>query len=369
MNQRASAGGSDEHWIQRAIALARKAGNRARPNPPVGCILVRDGVVVGEGFHERAGQPHAEIEALRAAGSKAAGATAYVTLEPCNHQGRTGPCSEALIAAQVARVVYGCDDPNPVAVGGGARLMQAGVAVTSGVMASECATVAEVFLTNIGRQRPFFRLKLAATLDGYTAAADGSSRWITGPAARAKVHALRADADAVLVGSGTVLRDDPNLNVRHVPCDKQPTRVVLDRRLRTTRRHLITQTQHQPTIVCTTTSKQDAAEHLFAGSGVTVLAVGDGRDGWLQQVSAALLQRGLHAIFCEPGATLAAAMVRAGLVDRIDLVVGGKLLGSGRSVFEDLGIARIEDAKEVDIDHVERIDNDAWISARVRSGS
>jgi diaminohydroxyphosphoribosylaminopyrimidine deaminase / 5-amino-6-(5-phosphoribosylamino)uracil reductase len=354
--------------MRRAVELAQRSGRETRPNPPVGCVLVRDGAVVGEGFHRRAGLPHAEIEALSSAGADAAGATAYVTLEPCNHHGRTGPCSEALIAAGVARVVVGCADPNPAAAGGADRLRAAGIVTAEGVLQTDCERVAEVFFANVRYGRPHFRLKLAATLDGRTAATDGTSQWITGLPSRVAVHELRRAADAVLVGSGTVLADDPTLSVRHVPTQWQPARVVLDRRLRVSTAAKITCTIDQPTYLCTTAQQLRSAEERFSGTGVTVVGVGDGGPGWLAAVARELLALGMHAVLCEPGQTAAAALLHDGLVDRIDVMVGGKLLGAGAGVLHGLGIETIADAMDVEIDLVRPLGGDAWLSGRIRRG-
>src|SRR6478672_7774136 len=220
-------------WMRRALQLAA-AGPWPDPNPRVGCVIVGpEGTVIGEGFHHGAGTPHAEIEALGAAGDGARGATAYVTLEPCSHTGRTGPCSDALAGAGVARVIFAQSDPNPDAAGGAERLHAAGVHVTGGVLADDAAAINERWARTVDLGRPLVTWKLATTLDGRSAAADGSSQWITGEAARADVHLLRATRDAVLVGTGTLLADDPRLTVR-MPggglAPQQPLRVVMGER-------------------------------------------------------------------------------------------------------------------------------------------
>src|SRR5215218_1405282 len=219
--------------MRRALELAA-AGPWPDPNPRVGCVLVTaDGTVLGEGYHHGAGTPHAEVEALRAAGDAARGATAYVTLEPCSHTGRTGPCTDALVAAGVARVVFAQSDANPHAAGGAERLYAAGVQVTGGVLADEAATLNERWTRTVTLRRPLVTWKLATTLDGRSAAADGTSQWITGEAARAEVHALRATVDAIVVGTGTVLADDPTLTARRPDGtlhEHQPLRVVVGHR-------------------------------------------------------------------------------------------------------------------------------------------
>ena len=354
--------------MSRAVALAGQATTAPRPNPRVGCVLVRDDAVIGEGFHHRAGGPHAEIEAIGAARASTIGATAYVTLEPCDHQGKTGPCSEALIEAGVTRVVIGAPDPNPVAAGGAQRLRAAGIEVDVGVLQRECEQVAEVFFTNVRRQRPLVRLKLAATLDGRTAAVDGTSRWITGREARAEVHRLRALHEAVLIGSGTALADNPSLDVRHVPCDRQPLRVVLDRRMRALPDLRLADTSQQRTAIFTTASSASQGERRFAGNGVEVIGVGDGEDGWLAAVLQELRKRRIYAVFCEPGATLAGALVAADLVDRLDIVLGAKLLGGGRGVLQDIGAGTIGDARLVAIDSARVVGGDLWVSATLPRG-
>ena len=219
-------------WMRRALDLAERGRWTVSPNPLVGCVLVRDGEVVGEGWHERAGQAHAEVRALDQAGDRARGADVYVTLEPCAHQGRTGPCSAALLRAGVARVFVALADPNPLAAGGGEALRAAGIAVEVGLGQDEARRQNEVFLHALATGRPLVVVKAAVSLDGRIAAADGTSRWLTGEAARQRVHRLRAEVDAVVVGSGTVLADDPALTCR-LEGAPQPLRVVLDGRGRT----------------------------------------------------------------------------------------------------------------------------------------
>jgi len=229
---------SDRTFMRRALALAARAYGRTAPNPMVGCVLVKGGRVVGEGYHHKAGMAHAEVEALRNAGSRARGGTAYVTLEPCNHTGRTGPCSEALIAAGVARVVVAMADPNPrVAGGGAARLRKAGIPVEIGLCEAEARQLGAGFVKHVTTGRPLVTLKAALTLDGRLATASGDARWVTGEAARAEVHRMRDRADAILVGAGTVAADDPSLTTRlegaRARRGRDPLRVILDGRLRT----------------------------------------------------------------------------------------------------------------------------------------
>lgn len=316
----------DRELMGRALALAERGRATVRPNPMVGCVVVRHGVVVGEGWHQHAGGAHAEIAALRAAGERARGATVYVTLEPCAHAGRTAPCAPALAAAGVVRVVYAAQDPNPVAAGGAALLREAGVAVTGGVEADAARQHNEVFFHVHGTDRPFVTLKLAQSLDGRVAARDGSSRWITAREARTAAHALRAGADAVVVGSGTVLADDPRLDVRHVEAPAgQPRPVVLDRRGRTppSARAL------RPGALVVTGPDPDAAWRArledVGAEVVTVAAHDRGVD--LKAALRALLDRDLQALMVEGGPTLAGAVTRAGLVDRLVVHLGGVVIG------------------------------------------
>lgn len=317
---------TDRAWMARAIALAERGRRTVRPNPLVGCVLVREGQVVGEGHHERPGGPHAEVAALAQAADRAAGATAYVTLEPCDHTGRTGPCSLALLDAGVRRVVYAVADPDPAASGGAARLAAAGVAVDSGVLAAWAARQNEVFLHTVRADRPFVTLKLAQTWDGALTAP--GRRWVTGPTARTAVHRRRALADAVLVGVGTVLADDPRLDVRHVDTAgaPQPRPVVLDSHGRTPADAAVVRSG---AIVVTLGDVDDAWRVAVTAAGAEVVAVAAGDDDRVDPAAAlaALADRGISAVLAEPGATLAAALVGHGLVDRLVLHVADRPAG------------------------------------------
>lgn len=315
-----------------ALALAARGLGTTWPNPAVGCVLVRDGVVVGRGWTQPGGRPHAETEALRRAGDRARGATAYVSLEPCNHHGKTGPCSEALIAAGVARVVVACEDPDPRVAGGGVRrLRTAGVAVETGVCAAEAWDLNRGFFSRILHQRPLFTLKLATTLDGRIATRTGESRWITGPEARAAGHALRARHDAMMVGSGTALADDPDLTCR-LPglAHRSPVRVVVDGRLRlplTSR--LVASASRIPTWVITRADADAARRQVLADCGVIVIAVAPDATGLpdLAMAAAELAGRGLTRVLVEGGATLAASFLRAGMVDRLEWFRAASVIG------------------------------------------
>lgn len=351
----------DVLWMRRAIEAGAQGTRAVRPNPRVGCVVVRDGVEIAAGWHARVGGPHAEAMALAQAGGDARGATVYVTLEPCNHFGRTPPCAAALVAAGVVRVVIGCRDPHPKAGGGVATLEAAGIEVVVGVEAEACARLAEVFLTGQLRQRPFVQLKLASTLDGRVAASDGSSRWITGAAARRLVHAWRAEADAVLVGSGTALADDPALDVRDLaaPAAPLPLRVVLDRRGRLHPGLRLSATAVQPTRVYTAAG----VRHPLAASAVDVRHLDADADG-LAAVLDDLYRDGIHHLLCEGGAELATALLRDGWVDRLDWMIAPKLLGSGTTALHDLGIRHIAAAQQWSFDPPVCVGEDVWLSAR-----
>jgi len=310
--------------MARALALAERGRATTRPNPVVGAVIVRDGDVVGEGWHERAGGPHAEIVALGAAGEAARGATVYTTLEPCAHRGRTGPCADALIVSGVARVVYGLRDPNPLASGGSERLADAGVEVEGGLLADWVAEQNDVFLHVHAHGRPHVTLKLAQTLDGDLR---GQGRWITGPRARKTVHRIRARVDAVLVGSGTVIDDDPGLDVRHVDAPGgQPRAVVLDARGRTP---LGARVVRPGTIVLTTEAAPAAHATSLAELGVTIELVPAGDRGGIDLDAAlkALMTHDIRSVLVEGGGDVAASFVAEQLVDVLVLHVAGTTVG------------------------------------------
>jgi diaminohydroxyphosphoribosylaminopyrimidine deaminase/5-amino-6-(5-phosphoribosylamino)uracil reductase len=312
----------DLHHMRAALALARRGLGNAWPNPAVGCVLVRHGQVVGRGWTQPGGRPHAETEAIRRAGPKSRGATAYVTLEPCSHHGRTPPCCDALQAAGVARVVVAMRDPDPRVNGRGLdRLRAAAIVVEEGLCESEARALNAGFFRRIEAGLPVVTLKLASTLDGRIATATGESRWITGPEARREVHALRARHDAILVGSGTVLVDDPDLTCRIPGMECVPMlRVVADARLRTpaTARLVATATT-AATCIVTAPGHPPAALAPFIAAGVAVQTVPAAEQGGLdlRALLGALARRGVTRVLAEGGAGLAAGLLRAGLVDRL----------------------------------------------------
>jgi diaminohydroxyphosphoribosylaminopyrimidine deaminase/5-amino-6-(5-phosphoribosylamino)uracil reductase len=335
--------------MRRAVELSAAGAGATYPNPAVGCVVLdAAGSPVGAGRTADGGRPHAEVVALAAAGERARGGTAVVTLEPCAHTGGTPPCVDALLAAGVARVVVAVRDPHPLAAGGAGLLAAHGVDVEVGLLAAEAGYAQRAWLHGIRTGRPYLTWKFAATLDGRTAAVDGTSRWITGAPARADVHRLRAAADTVLAGVGTVLADDPRLTVRHpdgTPAARQPLRVVVDSRGRTPARARV----HDgvaPTLVATAAA--------FPGEGGRVD---------LPALLTHLYAEGRRHVFVEGGATLAGALVRAGLVDEVVAYVAPALLGAGPAALEGAGITTIDRALRLELTDVARIGGDVRITA------
>ncbi len=319
--------------MARALRLAERGLYTTMPNPRVGCVLVRDGEVVGEGWHEKAGEPHAEVHALRAAAAKARGATAYVSLEPCSHHGRTPPCANALIDAGVERVVAAMRDPNPEVSGRGIELLTlAGVRAEVGLMQAEAQALNPGFVSRMTRGRPWVRLKTASSLDGATALENGVSQWITGAAARADVQRWRARACAILTGVGTVLADDPRMDVRDVDIGRQPLRVILDSRLRTPATARIL--RGGALIVCQDAGDGPPPALLEAGATVLELPGPAGRPD-LALLLEELARRGVNELHVEAGATLNGALLRAGLVDEWLAYLAPSVLGRrARGLFD-----------------------------------
>jgi diaminohydroxyphosphoribosylaminopyrimidine deaminase/5-amino-6-(5-phosphoribosylamino)uracil reductase len=314
-----------------ALRLAARGLGQTWPNPAVGCVIVAGGRAVGRGWTQPGGRPHAETVALAQAGPAARGATAFVTLEPCAHHGRTPPCAEALIAAGVARVVTAAGDPDPRVAGcGHAMLRAAGIAVAEGVLAAEARRLNAGFLLRVAAGRPFVTLKLATSLDGRIANAAGVSQWITGPEARRRVHAMRARHDAVMVGIGTALADDPELTVRDLGVARQPVRIVLDSRARLPAASRLARTA-ATVPVWLLHAEGTAPGPDLAEAGVRLVPVAAGADGRLEPAAAlaALAAAGLTRILCEGGGTLAASFLAAGLVDEIATFTGGHAFGAG----------------------------------------
>ncbi|WP_443051237.1 bifunctional diaminohydroxyphosphoribosylaminopyrimidine deaminase/5-amino-6-(5-phosphoribosylamino)uracil reductase RibD [Streptomyces sp. NBC_00190] len=350
---------ADTRAMRRAVELAARGLGSTSPNPVVGCVVTdAAGTVVGEGWHERAGGPHAEVHALRAAGGAARGGTAYVTLEPCNHTGRTGPCARALVEAGITRVVYAVPDPNPQASGGAATLRAAGVDTTAGLLREEAEAGNAAWLTSVRLGRPHVTWKYAATLDGRSAAADGSSRWITSAESRGDVHRLRAESDAVLVGGGTLRADDPHLAVRGVDGATQPLRIALDTRATVLPTARILDGA-APTLLVV---GEDADTRHLPGVELLRLPLHDGRIG-VHDLLAHLNLRGVRSVLLEGGPVLAGAFLEGGAVDRVIGYLAPALLGAGPAALADAGIKNISGALRLDITEAVRIGPDLRITA------
>lgn len=364
----------DHEHMARALQLAANGLYDTAPNPAVGCVLVKGSRVVGTGWTAPAGGPHAEIVALKAAGSAARGATAYVTLEPCCHTGRTGPCTKALIEAGIARVVFAGHDPNPLVNGAGARqLAAAGVAVEGGVMESAAEPLNRGFFTRMRRGVPYVRSKLAVSLDGRTALANGTSKWITSAEARGDVHRWRARSSAVVTGSGTIVDDDPSLDARReeaaIPESigiKQPLRVVIDARLKMPP-NAKTLALPGEVLVLTTRALDDPKAQALRSAGARVERVaGDAEHCDLKAVVEHLGTLEINDVWVEAGAGLNGALLKAGLIDELIIYMAPRVLGSAaRGMFELPALASLADAIELEFDDVSKIGADLRITALV----
>lgn len=358
---------ADYRFMAQALELARRGLYTTAPNPRVGCVIVRDGQVVGEGYHARAGEAHAEVHALRQAGEQARGSTVYVTLEPCAHYGRTPPCAEALLRAGVARVVAAMEDPNPLVAGRGLALLeQHGIMTGSGLLAAEAAELNRGFVARMTRGRPWLRLKIAASLDGRTALANGGSKWITATPARIDVHRWRAQSCAVLTGIGTVLADDPELSVRHVDTSRQPARIVVDSQLRLPPQARILAAGK----VFVATTSRDAEKILrLEQVGAEIIQAGHpGGPVDLHALLAALAGRGCNEILAEAGATLSGALLQAGLVDELIVYLAPKLMGgTARGMLDLPDYTQMAQVPGLTIQEVRAIGQDWRVMARVNT--
>ena len=358
----------DHEHMALALRLAENGLYDTKPNPSVGCVLVKDGRIVGTGWTAPAGGPHAERVALAAAGSDARGATAYVTLEPCNHQGRTGPCTRALIEAGIARVVFAGSDPNPLAGGGAQALRDAGVEVTAGVLERAAEPLNRGFFTRMRRGRPWVRCKIAASLDGRTALANGASRWITSSHARADVHRWRARSGAILTGSGTVLADDPALTARREEAGidaeigiKQPLRAVVDSALRTPPSAKLLAFPGDVLFFATARATRGAA---LESTGARIERVPGTEHCDLAAVLTRLAALEVNDVWVEAGSGLNGALLAGGLIDELIVYVAPKLLGSSaRGMFAVPALASLADAWDIHIEDVRRIGPDWRITA------
>ncbi|VVO20086.1 bifunctional diaminohydroxyphosphoribosylaminopyrimidine deaminase/5-amino-6-(5-phosphoribosylamino)uracil reductase RibD [Pseudomonas fluorescens] len=359
----------DAHYMARALELARKGLYTTHPNPRVGCVIVRDGQIVGEGWHVRTGEPHAEVHALRAAGVNARGATAYVTLEPCSHHGRTPPCSDALVNAGVARVVAAMQDPNPQVAGRGMqRLARAGIEIHSGVLEGEARAINQGFLKRMEHGLPFVRVKLAMSLDGRTAMASGESQWITGPAARSAVQRLRARASVVLTGADTVLADGARLTVRAdelgldaeqtaLALSRPPLRVLIDGRLRVPLDAPFFKAG--PALVATCV----AVEEQYANGPECLIVPGEDGQVDLRKLLIALAARGVNDVLVEAGPRLAGAFAQQGLVDEYQIFIAGKFLGSSARPLLDWPLELMSAAPQLKIIEIRAVGEDWRVTA------
>ncbi|WP_350023281.1 bifunctional diaminohydroxyphosphoribosylaminopyrimidine deaminase/5-amino-6-(5-phosphoribosylamino)uracil reductase RibD [Pseudomonas protegens] len=369
MSQPAEQAVLDAHYMAHALELARKGRYSTHPNPRVGCVIVRDGQVVGEGWHVRAGEPHAEVHALRAAGELARGATAYVTLEPCSHHGRTPPCADALVNAGVARVVAAMQDPNPEVAGRGLqRLAQAGIDTHGGVLEGEARAINKGFLKRMEHGLPYVRVKLAMSLDGRTAMAGGESQWITGPAARSAVQRLRAESSVVLTGADTVLADDARLTVRAaelgldaeqtaLAMSRPPLRVLIDGRLRVPLDAPFFKAG--PALVATCA----AVEEQYANGPECLIVPGPDGQVDLRRLLLELAARGVNEVLVEAGPRLAGAFAQQGLVDEYQIFVAGKFLGSSARPLLDWPLAQMSQAPLLKIIEMRAVGDDWRVTA------
>lgn len=360
----------DHAHMARALALTANGRDTCTPNPNVGCVIVHGARVIGEGWHAKAGEGHAEANALAACTESPEGATAYVTLEPCSHHGRTPPCADALVRSKVARVVAAIGDPNPKVSGqGAARLRAAGIRYEEGLMAAEALEAHRGYLTRMTKRRPWMRIKSAATLDGRIALANGESKWITGEAARRDVHALRARSCAMLTGIGTVLRDDPQLTVRDVPCSRQPRRILIDSRLDVAPEARIL--RGMGAIVFTTST--DAAKRArLEALGAEVLTAPEAAEKPgktdLAAVARLLGERGFNEVTVETGAKLNGSLLAAGVVDEIVLYLAPRLFGdTAQGLFALPQVAALDQALDLRLMDVRHVGGDLRLTLRLAS--
>lgn len=360
----------DERMMARAVELARRGKGRTSPNPAVGAVIVRGGEIIGEGWHKRAGGPHAEINALASCKTSPKGATMYVTLEPCNHHGRTGPCAAAIIQAGIREVVIGARDASAKpGVKGAVALRRAGVEVRLGPMKRECERLVEDFAKRSSTGLPFVTVKAAVTLDGKVATKTGDSKWISSPQSRREVHRMRNETDAVMVGADTVIADDPELTVRHGRPRRNPLRVVMDGRLRTPVRSKLVATCGQvPTIIATSPAAPAARRRALEKTGVEVLTI-KGRGGRvsLKKLLKELGGRGVMNVLIESGGELAGAALRGGVADRVVFYVAPKIAGGPKAAVTGFAVDMMRDAVGLKDVEVRRSGPDVVIEGRIET--
>ena len=359
-----------ERFMRMALSLARKGAGKTNPNPMVGAVVVKEGVVLGNGYHKRAGGPHAEINALKEAGERAKGADIYITLEPCCHYGKTPPCYKALISKGIARAFIGMEDPNPVVSGEGIKLLRAGgVEVEVGILKDKCSELNEAYIKYITTSTPFVTLKLAATLDGKIATFSGESKWITNETSRKKVHKMRGSLDGIMVGVGTVIRDDPQLTNRF-PGGKNPHRIVIDSELRIPLNAKILKKSKDVRVLIVTTYKAPLKKveklRRLGANLIFLPLLEDGVD--LQSLMVELGKLQMVSLLIEGGARLATSSMRRGVVDKLSIFFAPKILGGLKSVpmFLDLGIDSLDDAILMEQMKLQKIGGDILVEGYVK---
>jgi diaminohydroxyphosphoribosylaminopyrimidine deaminase/5-amino-6-(5-phosphoribosylamino)uracil reductase len=351
---------NDEYWMAKALRLAEKGQRTTTPNPNVGCVIVKDGKLIGSGFHKKAGTPHAEVYALAEAGNNAEGATAYVTLEPCAHFGKTPPCAEALVNAKVARVVCAMKDPNPLVAGKGLSILErAGISTRSGVLESQAEQVNRGFLKRMRTGQPWVVLKMASSLDGGTALKNGESQWITGPHAREDVQQGRATSSAVVTGIGSMLADNPSMNVRLDDCERQPDRLILDTQASTPTNSKMAQLPGRSIVLHSESLGSEALTPLI-NAGFETTGLPTTPSGRLQLVSFMKWagEQGYNSLWLECGATLAGAFLQENLVDEVILYQAPKFIGSNTQPVAALQLDSLKNALEFEVDDVRFVGQD-----------
>ena len=349
----------DEYYMREALSLAMNGTAYASPNPRVGCVIVKDGTVIGRGWHHRCGLPHAEVEAVRDAGGEVAGAAVYVSLEPCCHYGKTPPCAQMLIEHRVARVVAGMTDPNPLVDSRGLKLLrEAGAAVEVGVLEKECRWMNRGFIRRMTLGRPWTTIKTASSLDGDIALKDGSSKWVTGPEARARVHMMRAENDVVLTGVGTILADDPAFTVREAP-GRTPLRVVLDHELRTPPEARIL--DGGPVLFFAGRNAPAEKKRSLLARGAEIETLDCAKSGEIEYIVKRLCEKGVNYLMVEAGARVTSAFLEAGLADELSLFLAPKFMGAGLHFTEALAIDKMADSIALRDLSVEKCGGDLWL--------
>ncbi|MFJ8237088.1 bifunctional diaminohydroxyphosphoribosylaminopyrimidine deaminase/5-amino-6-(5-phosphoribosylamino)uracil reductase RibD [Ureibacillus sp. NPDC094379] len=364
---------TDQDYMQLALQLAATAKGNTNPNPIVGAVLVKNGVIVGTGLHRKAGEPHAEVHAFNMAGEHAKGATLYVTLEPCSHYGKTPPCAKLVIESKVSRVVVATTDPNPSVAGRGIRMIEdAGIEVEVGILEKEARKLNERFIHNMLTSRPFVISKFAMTADGKIATHTGHSKWITGEESRHQVHELRDEVDAILVGVGTVLADNPSLTTR-LPerIGKNPIRIILDSNLRIPLNAIVLQTEEAKTIIVTSTEVDTSKVKAVEEKGATVLAVSKDEHGLnLDEMLSRLYEMGITDVLVEGGGEINASFLRAGLINKYFIYIAPKLIGgkNSKTPFTGEDVDTMDDALQLEFDDVEKVGEDLCIIAYPKQG-